>query len=461
MLQFNYISYLLAVLVKLGVPEANDQPLSLKLDSVNETQDLNGNGWIVRKTLKPSALKTPGKVLSIKGTGDNYVKVNLKAILGKEKFSELNLELVQIDPKQFSESLKFYTNLKKIRLVNVKLLPGITEWNFTRIYLPALEEFTLDLTIGFHDQYRDYLPDLTEQKLINMLFYDKTSQGGIAFTDLGKKLLNDGVQVTLRIDGWFVLVIRPLDEDNFDLMIALNFADKLLQTLNSALNVSSLAMTECSISKSNIPEGLSYLNFYRVTITDSDVGDAIKPLSKLTQLYLETKNGSLKFESLPKSIDTLAISDVLNAMYEPGDTSSAKTLGLGFPMDPDVIENFPNIFINLEKVGIFEPVDGMQHTIVQRVLQSTAKWIYMEGFQRKGEEAFQNRTETETSVEQLLTAMGVDPQAQQFLLTWDDATSTWSPQSLMIERKLQLRYRYEFLGWDRFISQSMYDFYFS
>ncbi|XP_035710075.1 uncharacterized protein LOC118436347 [Folsomia candida] len=408
------------------------------------------------------------KIIILEGDAFSYLDLSVNDVLlqtENKPVDELILKYVTLSPEIFTEMLQtnpqIFQTLKSIKLERVKIRGASSPWNFTlgvNVRLPMLSDFQLDLDIGFRNQYTDYMKMISEEWLMRVLFYNTTDKSNPKRfkSNLGDKLVTDRVQVTIRVDGWTVISYRKSSKvnDGWEVSLGLTFADKLLRMLiRNNLKIVHLTMTECVVSVKSFPTSLQYLNLYRVNITGGDIHTFFKSATSLTDLYIELRNSTLNLSRIPKTVKTLAIGDVVDVQYDKQDYSvNAETVGLSFPLDGKIVENFETIFPNVKHIAAFEPPSNnrVQYTLLKNILKTNATWILMQGFERR------NTTQFENEMEQVLQNCGVSPGQRNFLIFKDERTFSWNGMDLDLDKLAKLKFRYAILGWNEYISWDIF-----
>lgn len=365
---------------------------------------------------------------------------------------EINLQYTNLDGKMFTESLEGCTNIESITLNHINLI----NHDFRRVYLPKLIQFTFDRSIGFQEQYREYINYTTLSNLLSMLFFDVTTNFSKE-TELADRLadhiLNSKVNTLIRVDGWTVVSWQNENE----LILALKYANEILKFAKMQSNtekILSLTLTECEISITLIPKNLRYLNLYNVKVVDGNVMEMLNRTRQLQYLFVESPGTIIILRDLPVTLTEISFSSI-DLIYNEGDALlNVSNVIFGSISNQRIFENFHTLFPNVESVAIFEPGDIEQHVLLLNIMRSGATWIYVSSFARKNhtEENISLLTQAEQYIERYLDKLKFLPDDTNFLL--EKRKEIWTGRNT--SQTQLFKFRYKLLGWKKYITTESY-----
>jgi len=424
-------------------------------------------------------------VLESSYDGENYILVGEAEALRKfptelnelsptekKSLQSIHLKNVLLNSQLFTTSLIGATNLKSIIMDRVQLEDGA---NFSPTFLPNLQEFYFDQVIGFHEQYKDYENFTTPEKMSSVLFFNTKKGATLSLTD---KMLNPGINsVKFLVDGWTVFESTIAASNSSalnktkgsdwvptfhkEVTLALPYSSQLLSnntkdgSITKHVGIDSLTLTECSVAKEDIPKNLFYLNLYRVQLEDSTISELVKDMSNLEILYVENPNATLDLSSVPPSLKFLSFSS-MHLIYKEGSSVPITFLACSFVQEIEIVKDFNFVFPLLERVAIFEQKEGY-HELLQNLLKTNVSWVYIEGFNRIGNETT-IKTEVEQEIETFLDGLKLEVTDRHFLLEKNE-DGYWNARTVTKDDRLE--YRYKLLGWEKFITVDSYEYYLS
>ncbi|CAL8087952.1 unnamed protein product [Orchesella dallaii] len=282
----------------------------------------------------------------------------------------LRLRYLVLDAPALSRSLQQWTNLETIVIENVWI-----NGNFSRVYLPHLKKFI------FH-QFRNGKTDVYKQpdSLKDILFFDKSPN---KTWDLNKDLLNLNMTIQLTIEGTKILDIEP---DDGEININTHMCEDIYKNFNpqTSFQLSSLSLSWCSVENATLDQlqengdNLKFLFLNNAVPYSSD--DWMKITSSLRNLqelhvFLRFKCDwpgyeiYLNVSNISPTVETLSITN-LDLSFELGvPAQSVRNLTLDNYVGENIVQNFPQVFPNVNTIALFNITQNLSYPLIHQVLQ--------------------------------------------------------------------------------------------
>lgn len=380
---------------------------------------------------------------------DNFPGLNFLATsVSADPVSVTTIELkwVKIATESFALDLKQYVNLETLNLENVTF-DGILQ----QATLPKLKHLSISQGSEPEDQVNYAITGEATPWLRSTLFFMEYDNATDFYEVLATQPLD---YLSIYMKGSVTYLI---DKKNLEIRATLPKCATLLDKLNYPYTKITLGL--CSdLTPTTISPNVTYLNFY-ILFTRMNVTSAvIRNLPNLKEFYCEIPGGhSLDLADFNKKIETLSVSSMFLNTSDDLVMPSVKQFHFGsenqygwYPDDgqmvtdlsDNIIRNFSKVFPVIETVGIFDLELPERYIYLGNVLNSTAKFIVCERFDRNDSSVL---TGISRQVEEFLMEAGVPMQEKNFLLQ-RGTNNEFTGRSLT--RDEHLLYRYKFLGWD-------------
>ncbi len=381
-----------------------------------------------------------------------------------KSIKSLEIKWFKIDGPNLTAELRLFPNLEVLHLDNVTIfnqLQPVPLPQLQELYINQLAEESQDQTSEFQI-YRDgFSPYLAS----NFFFLNDLDNS----TDFYENLAQTKLNISVWLQG---SIAFSSDPGLREIRASLPKCRPL--TENTTVTYEKVVLGVCNdLLPTSMSPTTTSLNIYLVNGVTTEFLSAMLPrLPNLQELFIEIagwmNQSEIDLGDLPKSLRLLSISSIrlltppgiilpqVKEFYFGSENQYGWLSVKDTELDDVLLRNFPTVFPNVERVGIFELRFG-RYTFLKNILKSSAHFIAVQGFRRAA--AAGNDTgivveEDEAEVELLLKGFEIPDTSSFFVIERAGLGRGWTGRSMDGEEQITLRYK--MLGWDGIDSWAKY-----